>query len=52
MYGWVISLVTSRLYGLALIALTFYVFDMSFLSAVKQYARTRHEFLWKHDNVI
>lgn len=44
--GWVISLVTSRLYGLALIALTFYVFDMSFLSLLSSMS-DKHEFLWK-----
>ncbi len=44
--GWAISLVTSRLYGLALIALTFYVFDMSFLSLLSSMS-DKHEFLWK-----
>ena len=39
-------IITSRLYGLALIALTFYVFDMSFLSLLSSMS-DKHEFLWK-----
>lgn len=44
--GWAISLITSRFYGLVLLALTFYVFDMSFLSLLCSMSG-KNPFFWK-----